>query len=1297
MRQLQYSVTFSHPDCQGDPHALASVVNVLSPDIVDRGDSCTNPFVCVGDDPVDPSTGNEYFSETDIPSVFPGISPSFTRYYNSLDAIGGANLGPENALFGGLGIGGWRHTYSRSLSFNPSSLPIEGRTKVRAIREDGHTFVFTFSSANNLGLYGTPESGAIATLYVKSDGTGYIYAEGNGNKEVYDTTGRLLSISDRNGNTQTITYAPAAPVNLADVPTSVVDNFGRTLSFSYQNYFLHSVTDGAGNVTTYDYDSNYRLSLVTFPDGSTRQYRYIDTDWPTGLTSVVDENGVTTFNVDYDVKGRAVLASIPGYPVQNHFVYGEGQTVVTDVLGISRSFHYSKPENHKLNTGVSSLPCKNCSYSKEIAYSPQGFPSYRTDYNLHKTTYLYQGPVGLVTSRTEADGTSEARTITTAWHATFRLPTQISEPGRTTSFTYDINGNQLTKTVVDTATSTARTWTFTYDTSGKVLTANGPRTDVQDITTYAYYNCTTGAECGQLHTVANALGHVTTFNSYDANGRPLTVTDPNGLVSTISYSPRGWVKTVTTGGELTSYDYWPTGLLKNVVRANGQRFDYTYDAAHRLTDVVDELGHRIHYTLDVMGNITTLEVFNQNNTRVQLRSRQYDSLNRLWKDIGANNQTTVYAYDDVGNLTSTTDPLNHTTTNAYDALNRLKQITDATTGITVYGYNARDDLVSVTDPRSLVTQYTVDAFDNITQLQSPDTGTTVNTYDAAGNLKTQRDAKNQTTSYSYDALNRMTQRTNQAGTVTSYSYDAGTYGKGHLTGMTDDVGGTSWTYDVHGRVAAKTVVFTGNPYSFVTSYTYDTAGRRLTQKLPSNKVIGYTWTSGRISALTLNGNPLVSNITYQPFQGPKSWTYANGQTPGYTFDLDGRVTSDPVHSVVSYDNDSRVTGQTLGNYSYLTGSQTFGYDLLDRLNAYTGVGGPHSYLYDANGNRTRATVGAATYLYGIDPSSNRVNTISTFPTLGYDANGSTTSFSSGSYGYDTLGRMNSVVRGANTTLSAYNGFDQRAKKTLNSYSKIFIYDDAGHRLGEYNYVGSSMIEEMVYLGDQPLASLRPAGTFYIHADYLNTPRQIDNSQGLAVWAWNSSPFGTEAANQNPRGVGGNFIFNDRFPGQYFDLESQISYNHHRTYIPFQGRYAESDPIGLEGGINTYAYVGGNPISFIDPDGLRVRPPPATARPQRHHSDPVFMGGNAIQPLTPYSRNMHEQLHRDLNTFLRHEQNNLGQHMRPQSNNSGSQIRQNFSRDQRLDALRRFYNQYQQSYPQAARDFFNQHPTLKHCN
>ena len=108
----------------------------------------------------------------------------------------------------------------------------------------------------------------------------------------------------------------------------------------------------------------------------------------------------------------------------------------------------------------------------------------------------------------------------------------------------------------------------------------------------------------------------------------------------------------------------------------------------------------------------------------------------------------------------------------------------------------------------------------------------------------------------------------------------------------------------------------------------------------------------------------------------------------------------------------------------------------------------------------------------------------------------------------------------------------------------------------------------------------------VDTDHLNTPRLISDTLGRTVWTWNNDdPFGGNVPNEDPDQDGNQFVFNLRFPGQYFDKETNLHYNYYRDYDPAIGRYIHSDPVGLKGGLNTYAYVGSNPLSQFDPNGL----------------------------------------------------------------------------------------------------------------
>jgi RHS repeat-associated protein len=120
----------------------------------------------------------------------------------------------------------------------------------------------------------------------------------------------------------------------------------------------------------------------------------------------------------------------------------------------------------------------------------------------------------------------------------------------------------------------------------------------------------------------------------------------------------------------------------------------------------------------------------------------------------------------------------------------------------------------------------------------------------------------------------------------------------------------------------------------------------------------------------------------------------------------------------------------------------------------------------------------------------------------------------------------------------------------------------------------------------------PAPTVsHLYADHLGTPRVITNTANTVLWRWDSDPFGQGFPNEDVDGNGVRFLYNLRFPGQYYDAETGLHYNYFRDYDPSLGRYVESDPIGLRGGLNTYAYVENNPVNDIDPEGLAPKSGP----------------------------------------------------------------------------------------------------------
>lgn len=813
--------------------------------------------------PISLTSGNKYQEETDYQGV--GIFPlMIKRYYNSAmevtntvpggnshygTGVVGTNTGNQTiaSLVGGagylaqlplltddahyrnlaLGVIGdkWRHHYQRSLTIRSLDDSQAGLslTSAAAYRHDGRVYIFNLY--NNQWVGEKDVNLSLTTIT-----GGYRLVDEQDNAEIYDTGGRLLSISNRAGIEQALSYDSCGRLS------TVTHSFGAQLLFNYDtacgqssaSALIASITLPAGSQVGYSYSSG-KLTSVSYPNSTTRGYQYSGS-----LTGIVDENSVLYASWGYDSLGRATTSqhadgadatSVAYTCTSNCSTLNSWEittAAVTDALNTVHTYSFTVVNGvSKVDQITQPAASGTGTVTESYTYDTNGNRTSERDFKNQRTCYSYDLARNLETYRVEgfaaglscpsnlmsytATAGTRQRKISTQWHATFRQPIQIDEPGKRTTFTHDVNGNVLTKTVLDTSTSASRTWTYTYNTSGQVLTADGPRTDLSDVTTYTYHSCTTGYECGQVHTIESALGHVTTYNTYNAHGQPLTITGPNGVVTSLVYDLRQRLTSRTVGSETTTFDYWPAGLLKRATLPDGSYLEYTYDAAHRLTDINDAEGNRIHYTLDAMGNRIGEQAYDPSNALTRARTRVFDRLNRLQKEIGAAGTadvTTTFGYDNNGNQTSIAAPLGRTTGQTFDELNRLTQVTDPLSGVMQYGYNALDQLISATDPRSKVTSYTYNALGDLTQQVSPDTGTTTNTFDSAGNLLTSTDARSKTPTYGYDALNRVTSLTYSDQAI-SYTYDSGTNQKGRLTQVTDGSGSTNWTYDAQGRVLSR--------------------------------------------------------------------------------------------------------------------------------------------------------------------------------------------------------------------------------------------------------------------------------------------------------------------------------------------------------------------------------------------------------------------------------------------------------------------------------------------------------------
>ena len=1103
---------------------------------------------CQVGNPINAATGNKFQVENDF-SAAPSTGLRLSRYYNSQDTTA--------SPFGTS----WHSTWHRGLTVNG--------IVVTVTRADGRVDTYT---KNSSGVYASDPDVRDQLDPVPATGTqtGWQLLKADDSVETYTLAGLLSTITTRAGLVTTLTYDGNNHL------TQVTGPFGHVLAFTYNaNNNVATMITPVGGVYTYAYDAKGNLVSVTYPDATVRTYVYENTQFPNSLTGIIDENGNRFATWAYDLSGRAVSSQHAGGADLTTITYNSDGTVsVTDARGNVHGYSLVTQFGTVKPATLTGAQVQNAG-GQAFTYDTNGFIASRTDWDGNVTTYTHDTR-GNETSRVEASGTAVARTITTTWHPTFNLPTQVTEPNRTTTFTYDANGNLLAKAI--TAGTATRSVSFTYNASGQVLTATDPRGNV---TRYAY------DALGDLASITDALGHVTNITGYDGNGRPLTIVDPNGLTTTLTYDPRGRLTSRTAGTLRTAYTYDAAGNLIQFTRPDNSYLAASYDPAHRLTGIADAAGDKIAYTLDAASNRIMEQAFYPSGALGRTRSYAYDAVNRLSQMIGALGQTTSYAYDPQSNLTGVTDPLSHATGYAYDALNRLTGATDANSGITSYGYDANDHLTSVTDPRGLQTAYSWDGLDDQLQLASPDTGITSRTFDAAGNVASSTDARGNTTTYSYDALNRRTAAAFADGTSAIWQYDQGAYAIGRLSMITDVSGSTGYSYDINGHVTQKRQAI--GSVTLTTTYGYDAGGRLASVTYPSGKQAVYSYdAAGRMAGATVGGQTLVKGVTYVPFGMVSGWTAGNGAAYQRTVDLDGRIAGLALPAgdtiALTYDAASRITGMTETGLP----AKAYGYDALNRLTGYKRGAVTQTYSYDANGNRTANARNGTTpfsLTYTNDTASNRLLSIGgTFngtarkESFAYDANGNMDTYSSPaadySFAYDARNRLTTYSVGALGTTYQINGLGQRVSQ-VTAPAVLFAYDEAGHQIGKYDGRGG-LLWETVWIGDLPVGEFGPLEQRYIAPDHLGAPHQITNASSKVVWSWNHGPFGQGVPT-------GTLDYELRFPGQFFDEKTKLHYNYFRDYDPRLGRYLESDPIGLVGGINTYVF--GNPVLATDQSGL----------------------------------------------------------------------------------------------------------------
>lgn len=725
----------------------------------------------------------------------------------------------------------------------------------------------------------------------------------------------------------------------------------------------------------------------------------------------------------------------------------------------------------------------------------------------------------------------------------------------------------------------------------------------------------TFAADGKLGSVRDANGNTITCG-YDENGKLCTLTHSGGEQLTLTWDEEGHISSVTNSlGDTTTYRY-DRGHLVQVTDYLGDSVSYEYSDTllHALTRVIGTNGVSEQFTYNERGllessalgeagsplaNYGTITLSYGDNGEVTVTdiygattTYYYDNKGQVRRAVDVNGNALTYGYDDKGNLVSFTDQAGNSSAYTYDAAGNMLSSTNALGYRITYTYTEQDKLDVLTDALGHQTDYDYDARGNMTAITYADGSMETWSYDTRGNASSWVNRRGGTVRYSYDSAGRLTARRYEDGTTVSFSYDE----RGKLLSATDTEGTTRYSYDERERL-----VRIDTPQGHSLSYGYDEHDNRTSMTDEHGNSTLYAYDGfGHLTRVSDGEGKLITAYTYD--QGGRLTTEDRGDGTQvlYTYDKSGQATSittltaaGETLSFIRYEYDK--TGLRTAMHTQ-DGSWRYTYDKVGQLTraVFTPAAGSTlaaqdlRYEYDAAGNRTRSVVNGQETLYTVNALNQ--TTAAGDTAYQYDADGNMISRTDAEgttlYTWDAENRLIGVQTAAGDVYAyTYNSAGDRVAETHNGITTQYLYDPAGYGNLVAVYDADSGEQSRTYTHGNGLIGFEDAlsGRYWYQGDALGSVTGITDGSGNLIATYSYDPFGTTLSATGS--IDNPFLWTGLW-GLSTEQTGLLSMRA-RSYDTTTGKFTSADPIGINGGVNIYAYCGNNGVSLVDPEGTVV--------------------------------------------------------------------------------------------------------------